>query len=188
MALMTSVAGRQCLTLTSSLLAITLLTASGVGAQGGFQVVTGREFDRAVPSEFYLEGNAIPTQKRNAALVRTPRGHRVLVALLDTSGYSSQVQQKYLGMIIVEGGVFVCGRHLGTGSYGFGLQAPKDSHTGSTSSNEAKFLVYSQDGVEQSECQVRPDSGVAHPRPLQIFVEEDGTGALFLGRYRLALE
>lgn len=187
MAIMTRTAVRHCLTLTASLLAITLLTAGGADAQGGFQVITGREFDRAIPSEFYLEGNAIPTQKRNAALVRTPEGHRVLIALLDTSGYSSQVQQKYLGMIIVEGGVSVCGRHLGTGSYGFGLQKAKPAGAGGTAS-QAKFVFYTQDGVEQSECQTRPDSGVAHPRPLQVTAGKGRTGALWLGRYRLALE
>ena len=170
------------------LLAIILLAASGVHAQGGFTVVTGKEFDGAMPSEFYLEGHAIPTEKRNAALIRTSAGHRVLFALLDTSGYSSQVQQKYLGMMIVDGGISICGKRLQTGSYGFGLRAPAGQGMGLAPASESKFLVYSQDGVEQRACVVRPDPAMAHPRPLQVMAGDGSTGILLLGRYRLALE
>src|SRR5579863_3439840 len=95
-----------------------------VRAQGGFEVVTGKAFDSAFVKDFYLEGNSIPTEKRNAALVKTPAGARVELALLDTSGYSSQIQQKYHGMIISEGNLDVCGVKLGVGSFGFGTKMP----------------------------------------------------------------
>src|SRR5579863_6233644 len=78
-------------------------------AQGSFETVTGKAFDAAVPKDIYLEGNAIPTEKRNAALIKSPKGARILFARIDTAGYSSQIKQKYIGMIISEGRVSVCG-------------------------------------------------------------------------------
>ena len=45
-----------------------------LGAQGEFEQVTGKAFDGAVPDQFYLETDAIPVQKRNAAFLRTPGG------------------------------------------------------------------------------------------------------------------
>ncbi len=67
-----------------------------VRAQGTFGQVSGKAFDSAVPKDFYLEGNAIPTEKRNAVLLKTPRSARVLFTLIDTSGYSSETRKKYV--------------------------------------------------------------------------------------------
>src|SRR5215472_7896144 len=104
--------------------ALLVAAPSRLGAQGNFASVTGKAFDSAMPKDFYLEGNAIPTEKRNAALLKTPAGARVLFALIDTTGYSSQIKKKYIGMVIAEGGVSVCGVGLSVGSYGFGLDRP----------------------------------------------------------------
>jgi hypothetical protein len=53
-------------------------------AQGGFESVTGDAFTRAVPGDFYLEGNRIPVEKRNSALLKNAKGSRVVVGLIDT--------------------------------------------------------------------------------------------------------
>src|SRR2546425_1166099 len=66
------------LRLSSRLILAAVLAAIGSGlasAQGKFQVVTGKEFESAIPKDFYLEGNAIPTEKRNALLKEDSRGH-----------------------------------------------------------------------------------------------------------------
>ena len=52
--------------------AILLVGRGMMPAQGGFELVTGKPFDSAFVKDFYLEGNSIPTEKRNAALVRRP--------------------------------------------------------------------------------------------------------------------
>ena len=72
-------------------------------AQKGFEAVTGKAFDSAMPKDFYLEGNAIPTEKRNAVMVKTPGGARALFALIDTTGYAASVQAKYVGMVDYRG-------------------------------------------------------------------------------------
>jgi hypothetical protein len=146
--------------------------------QGAFSVVTGKTFDGALPGQFYLEGNAIPTEKRNAALVMTPSDRRFLTALLDTSGYSSQVQMKYMGMIINEGPLTVCGKPLGVGSFGFGMKRP-----GEQSDADATFLLYDQGGKEVSQCSIKKDNELKRPVPLQIVLKGEKSAFLVLGRY-----
>src|SRR5579885_194366 len=79
------------------------ISVQPASAQGGVTVETGQAFNKVIPRDQVLKENAIPTEKRNSALVLTPSGARVIAGMLDTSGYSSQVQEKYLGMLIVEG-------------------------------------------------------------------------------------
>jgi hypothetical protein len=152
-------------------------------AQGAFEVVTGKAFDSALPKDFYLEGNAIPTQKRNAALVKTPAGARVLFALIDTTGYSSQIQQKYEGMLITEGSLSVGGHKLGVGSYGFGYTKPA-----ATSNEDAKFFLYNQAGEKIAECTAKKDTKIAQPKPLQVVTATGEPARLYFGRYWVGLK
>lgn len=168
------------------LLAITCLLAvwpRGVHAQGGFELVTGKPFDRAMPKDFYLEGNAIPTQKRNAALVKTPAGARLLFALIDTTGYSSQIQQKYEGMVISEGKFSICGGTIGVGSHGFGHTKPP-----AASNEDAKFFLYNQAGEKVAECAAKKHAELKQPKPLQVIIGKGEPTRLYLGRYGLELK
>ncbi len=152
-------------------------------AQSAFQPLTGKAFDSALPRDFYLEGNAIPTEKRNAVLLKTPAGARLLVALIDTSGYSSQIQQKYIGMLIAESTVSVCAATVGVGSYGFGLERP-----GHGSAGEAKLFLYNQAGDKIGECTAQSDGEMKTPRPLQVVLDPVRPARLYLGRYWLELK
>ena len=150
------------------------LCAQEGAADGQFELVRGKDFEGAVPKDFYLEGNAIPTEKRNAALLKTPSGSRVLVGLIDTSGYSSQVQKKYVGMLITEGDLSVNGQKLGVGSYGFGLEKADTA--------EGKLRIYNQAGAQVTECAARRDAGLKQPRPLQVVLGKD-SARLYIERY-----
>jgi len=146
-------------------------------AQGGFELMSGKAFDSAIPNDFYLEGNRIPVQKRNAALVKTPAGARLVLALIDTTGYSSQIQQKYIGMVITEGKVSVCDVPLSVGSYGFGLDR-----------TAGKFFLYNQAGEPVGDCAAQKDNAVKQPKPLNVVVSKEGGSRLYLGRYFLELK
>ena len=150
--------------------------------QRAFVQVSGKDFDSAVPRDFYLEGNAIPTEKRNAVLLKSPAGARLLLALIDTTGYSSQIRQKYIGMMIAEGAVSVCGVQLGVGSYGFGLDKPAPG-----SSEGARFLLYNQAGEKIGDCSAEKDARIKQPRPLQVVLIQAEPARLYLGRYRVEL-
>jgi hypothetical protein len=152
-------------------------------AQGSFELVKGEDLKKALPKEFYLEGSAIPTQERNAALLKTPAGARVLFALIDTAGYSSQIQQKYEGMMITEGNLSLCGTVVGVGSYGFGYTKPP-----TTSTEDAKFFLYNQAGEKLAECATKKDTEIKQPNPLHVVVEKEKPAKLYLGRYWLELK
>ncbi|MGA2988175.1 MAG: hypothetical protein ABSG32_30725 [Terriglobia bacterium] len=147
-------------------------------AQGGFEAVTGDAFTRAVPGDFYLEGNRIPVDKRNAALLKNAKGARVVVALILTAGYSSQIKQKYIGMLITETNISVCGNAVGVGSYGFGLERPA-----ATSNADAPFRIYNQAGEKVGECAAKKDNSVKQPKPLTVTTGISGPTKLYLGRY-----
>ncbi len=163
-------------------LAALALEAMPARAAGPFELVTGKAFDAGLPKDFYLEGNAIPTEKRNAAMLKTASGARLLVGLLDTSGYSSQVQQKYMGMLITETRVSVCGHPVGIGSYGLGLKHP----TGESAA-PGQFFVYDQAGKRVAECSAAHDSKLQNPRPLQAVTDAAGAKVYF-GRYEIEIK
>lgn len=167
---------KTCLAFVASLM-LTLMVASPVSAQSSFKVEKGEAFNKIVPHNFVLEENAIPVEKRNSVLIITPSGARMVAGLLDTSGYTSQVQQKYLGMFITEGNVEVGGHRVAVGSYGFGLvKAPGDSQ-----GKAAKFILYNQAGHRVAECTAKWDSKLRTPLPLQV-VASAGTARLYIGR------
>lgn len=151
-------------------------------AQKAFEVVTGKAFDSAVPKDFYLEGNAIPTQKRNASLITTPKGARALFALIDTTGYSADIITKYIGSIITEGDVSICGHKVTVGSYGFGWATP-----GTGVDGPGKLSIYNQGGAAVADCASKRDSAMKQPRPLQVVVAADGTARLYHGRQYVEL-
>ena len=155
----------------------------GARAAGQFELVTGKAFDGAVPRDFYLEGNAIPVEKRNAAVLKSSAGTRAVFALIDTTGYSSQIKQKYIGMVITEGKMSVCGISLAVGSYGFGLDRPA-----APSDEDAKFFVYNQAGEKVGDCASKKDAAITQPNPLQVVLGEGKPARLYLGRFFLAVE
>jgi hypothetical protein len=150
-------------------------------AQGGFEVVTGEAVTKAVPNDFYLEGNRIPVEKRNAALLKNGKGARVVVGLIDTAGYSSQIKQKYIGMLITETKISVCGTSLDVGSYGFGLERPA-----ATSSADAQFKIYNQAGEKLGECASKKDDSIKVAKPLAV-VKGD-PAKLELGKYVIEIK
>lgn len=166
-----------------TLLAVALVAWPNLArAQRSFAPVTGKDFDRAVPKDFYLEGNAIPVEARNAVLL-TAGGARALFALIDTTGYSSQIQQKYIGMLITETSLSVCGKSVRPGSYGFGLDKPPE-----TSTADAKFFLYDQGGAKVLGCDAKKDSNLSSPKPLQAVTTQGAPTRLYLGRYWLEVK
>jgi hypothetical protein len=148
-------------------------------AQTGFELVSGEAFVRAVPADFYLEGNRIPVEKpRNAVLLKNAKGARIVLALIDTAGYSSQIQQKYIGMLITETKISVCGNNLGVGSYGFGLDRPAP-----TSNADATFKLYNQAGEQLGECAAKKDDTIQKPKPLGVDTHKNGPAKVTLGKY-----
>ncbi len=145
--------------------------------------VTGKEFDGAIVPNFYLEGNAIPVQKRNAVMLKCPCGKRLIVALLDTSGYSIDVQQKYHGFVTTEKKIALGGAEVPVGAFGLGLQKPA-----APSEAPAKVFIYDVAGQKVAEGMAQYDAKLAQPVPLQVVSEKEKPQRIYLGRYFLELK
>ncbi len=162
---------KNTLIITGFSLAVCLMTVATTPAlaQDSFESVTGDAFVRAVPADFYLEGNHIPVEKRDAALLKNGKGGRVVVALINTSGYSSQIKQKYIGMLITETKISVCRNPIRVGSYGFGLDRPPAG-----TNSAAVFKLYDQAGGKVFECTVQKDNNIKPPKPLAVSTPKRG--------------
>jgi hypothetical protein len=159
-----------------------LAIPGGCLAQGGFELLNRDRLKDATPRDFYLEGSAVPVERRNAVLMESPSGTRVLVALVVTSGFASQSQHKYAGMLISEGSLTVCRNPVSIGSYGFGLRRPAPPSAG-----DAEFILYNQAGQRMWECVARKDLNLREPRPLQAILDTPDSARVYLGRYWVEL-
>src|SRR5215213_2557044 len=95
-----------------------LLLPAAALAQGWPRILEGADLERVVPQGFYFEGQSAATQMRNAAAAQLGPRRFVTAGLVDTSGYSSDVQAKYQGFIVTDSPIRVGGTLLATGAYG----------------------------------------------------------------------
>jgi hypothetical protein len=140
----------------AAVVAVLLLLPAVAWAQAWPRILEGDELTRVVPSSFYFEGQSAPTQMRNAAAVQFGAGRFAMAALVDTSGYSSEVQAKYQGFLITDAPIVVGGARLGTGAYGFGF------------TNDGRFNVMDLGGRRVLSVRARRDAGLQRPRPLMM--------------------
>src|SRR6476620_11512252 len=73
-------------------MAIPVLAQNVPAVDTSNKVLAGAELTRVVPTSFYFQGQAAPTQMRNAAAVRFAAKRFVIAGLVDTSGYSTDVR------------------------------------------------------------------------------------------------
>jgi hypothetical protein len=171
--------------LASSSLVVALVAGalSGAAAPAAAQLskVEGKPFDAAYVRDFYLEGNSIPTQKRNTVMLKDKDGKRLVFSLLDTTGYSAEIQAKYVGMLIVERPLTLGSAKLAPGAYGFGLTKPQPPEGPGT------LFVYDVGGARVAEAQAAHDAAIARPVPLQV-VTEGGKSRLYAGRHWVEIQ
>ncbi|HEY0785447.1 MAG TPA: hypothetical protein VGD62_06210, partial [Acidobacteriaceae bacterium] len=76
-----------------------------------------------VPATVFFAGRVASTQERNAGAVRLASGALVIAVLVDTSGYSSDVKERYQAYLLAEAPLAIEGHTLPAGAYGFGFLA-----------------------------------------------------------------
>ena len=109
-----------------------------------------------LPAAVFFHGQTAPVQARNAGGVQFAKDSMMLAALVDTSGYSSQVQQKYQAYLITETALEMDGHHLAAGAYGIGFIA------------EDKFIVMDIGGHDLFTVSSAKDADLKRPTPLQV--------------------
>ena len=147
---------------------LSLLFPSVGDAQTDVKVLQGAELTRVVPPGFYFKGLSAPTQMRNAAAVRFGERH-VVSGLVDTSGYSADVREKYQGFFITDSTITVNGSELSSGAYGFGF------------TNDGKLNILDLAGNDVLTVTTTKDSALRRPRPLMLSKSTEGV-RLYSGR------
>jgi hypothetical protein len=136
--------------------------------QSKYQVLSGDELKRVVPTSFYFAGQSAETQMRNSAAVKIGENRFVIAGLVDTSGYSTEIQGKYEGFFITDSPVKIGGKLLNTGAYGFGFA--KD-----------KVNIFDLSSKEILSVKASDDKEMKRPRPLMI-TSDDKEIRLYKGR------
>ncbi len=95
------------------LVALTLATlASAAAQQASKHVLSADELKKAVPTEYFFRGQKAPVQLRNAVGFQLADSKMTLASLVDASGYSTAIQQKYQGLLITETKLNIGGSQL----------------------------------------------------------------------------
>jgi hypothetical protein len=150
--------------------ALALFVISGSAtAQDRPTILTGAELTRVVPTGFYFQGLSAPTQMRNAAAARFGTTRFVIAGLVDTSGYSADVREKYVGFLITDSEITLNGETLPAGAYGFGF------------GNEGKITVMDLAGKDLLSVAITNDKSLRRPRPLMMSADPAGV-RLYNGR------
>jgi hypothetical protein len=137
--------------------------------QGTKHVLNSDEVKKAVPTEFFYRGQKAPVQLRNAVGFGLADGKMMLAALVDASGYSTAIQQKYQGLLITEVKLDLGGSELAPGEYGFGFTA------------DGKFVVMDVANEDVLSTSWQTDAALQRAVPLKLV--EDGAGyKLYAGK------
>jgi hypothetical protein len=168
----TTMGGRFSILTATTLFCVFTLLASH--AQTKSAVLSPDEVRKVVPATFFFRGQSSPVQLRNSSGFQQD-GKFVLAGLVDTSGYSSDIQSKYQGFLITEVALNIDGKRLLPGEYGFGF------------SQSGKFLVMDVGANDLFTASTRRDAELKRPVPLKIVAEEGGY-RLYAGRQWVSIK
>ena len=156
---------------TSRILSAVMLTLIGcaIAQQVSKHILSSDELKKAVPTEYFFRGQKAPVQLRNAVGFQLANSKMMLAALVDASGYSTAIQQKYQGLLITETKLTIGGATLPPGQYGFGFSA------------NGKFMVMDVANSDVLEAATETDQELKRPVPLKL-VEDNGAYKLYSGR------
>ena len=148
----------------------------GSGAAPVNGVLKATDLGGLFPGQVFFRGQSASVQLRNSGGVRYDDGMLTMAALVDTSGYSSNVQQKYQGYLISEVPLVIGGKKLPAGEYGVGFIE------GNT------FLVMDVGAHDLLKTGSTHDAELRRPTPLQIIAApEAGQYRLYFGRNYVTL-
>lgn len=145
---------------------LAILAGSGWAQQVTKHLLSGEELGKVVPAEYFYRGQKTPTQIRNSTGFQVADGKMTFAALVDASGYSTAIQQKYQGMLITESKLNIGGSELAPGQYGFGF------------AND-KFVVMNVANEDVLSVAYQTDAELKRAVPLKMV--EDGSGYKLYG-------
>lgn len=160
------------------LLSVTFLATAAVSlaqpqtpansASGKEGVLTAADVgNKLLPEKVFFRGQIAPVQARNTGGVRYADGFLVFAGLVDSSGYSTGIREKYQAYLINEVPVEIGGQTLKPGAYGVGFLEGN------------KFVVMDIGANDVLQAASAKDAEMKRPVPLQF------TAASGAGNYRI---
>jgi hypothetical protein len=150
-----------------SLLLTTLFSlpvAAGAQAGPAPAILHAAEAARVLPDSVFFRGKSASTQTRNAAGIRFSDGMYVLATLVDTSGYSTGIQEKYQGYLLTEVPLRFGTHTLVPGAYGVGFTG-NDFHIMDIGDHELLLAGAARDAQMQ--------------RPIPLQIQDGASGGLY---------
>lgn len=140
----------------SSLPAQTAASSSGAST---VSILKAPDMDKLMPATVFFRGQVASVQARNSGGIKLPDDMFVLVALVDTSGYSTGIQQKYQAYLITEVTLNINGQTLKPGAYGAGFIEGN------------RFVVMDLGAHDLLTVGSKSDGGLRRPMPLQVLAD-----------------
>jgi hypothetical protein len=122
------------------------------------------------PEHVFFRGQVAPAQLRNTGGVHFADDLYVLASLVDSSGYSTAIKEKYQAYLLSEVNLEIGGQTLKPGAYGFGFVG-------------GKFILMNLAANNLVEAAGQRDAEMKRPMPLQVVASATaGTYRLYVGR------
>lgn len=151
--------------------------ASSAQDTGKAQLLAGDELNKLLPGSVFLDGQTPPVEKRNAAGARMENGRILLVAIIETSGYSSAAKEKYSAILLTQGGLILGKSKIDPGAYGLG----KKKIVAGAGESEV-FVLYDLGGNAVAEIPAQNDAKLRPALPIQLKLDAAAAPRLYLGR------
>lgn len=122
------------------------------------------------PETVFFRGQSAPVQMRNTGGVHFSDDLYVLAGMVDNSGYSSGIRQKYQAYLLTEVPLQIGGQTVKPGAYGFGFL------------EGSKFILLDLGANDLFKVDTQKDTEIKRPTPFQIAAAADGKYRLYMGR------
>lgn len=156
----------------------TVASAGPQAAAGQETVLKAADISAKIfPERVFYRGRVATVQMRNTGGVHFADDLYWLAGLVDVSGYSSSVREKYQGYFLSEVTLDINGQSLKPGAYGIGFIAG------------SKFIVTDLGSNNLLEVAGQRDADLKMPMPLQVVAAPAGGGyRLYLARDYVTLK
>lgn len=122
------------------------------------------------PEHVFFRGQVAPAQLRNTGGVHFADDLFVLAGLVDSSGYSTAIKEKYQAYLLSEVTLEIGGKTLKPGAYGFGFVS-------------GKFVLMDLAANNLIEAAGQHDAEIKRPVPFQVTASTNaGSYRLYVGR------
>ena len=122
------------------------------------------------PEQVFFRGKVAPAQLRNTGGVHFADDLYVLAGLVDNSGYSTAIKEKYQAYLLSEVTLEIGGQTVKPGAYGFGFVS-------------GKFILMDLAANNLIETAGQHDAEVKRPVPLQVVASSAAASyRLYIGR------